>query len=129
MPERLTRLHAVLVRSRDWALSGSLVGWGNPMVPLFDLVVFLILAPELRMARLRAREAARYGARIAPGGDMVADHRIFMEWAEAYDSAGPDQRSRVMHEQWVGALPCRVLRLDSARPLGELEDEVLSAVR
>ncbi len=125
MPDRLHRLHAELVRSRDWVLSGSLVGWGNTLVPLFDLVVFITLDPALRMARLRAREQARYGARIGPGGDMAADHAMFMGWAEAYDTAGPDQRSRVLHDAWLAALPCPVLRLDSAAEPADLAAAVL----
>ena len=129
MPDRLHLLHGALVRSRSWVLSGSLVGWGNTLVPLFDLVVFVALDPALRMARLRAREQARYGARIAPGGDMATDHAIFMEWAEAYDTTGPDQRSRVLHEEWLATLPCPVLRLDSSQPAPTLAEAVLSAVQ
>jgi adenylate kinase family enzyme len=125
MPERLHRLHAALVRSRSWVVSGALTGWGNPLVPLLDLVVFLTLDPTLRMARLRAREDKRWGARILPGGDMASGHAAFMEWARAYDSAGPDQRSRSLHEAWLATLPCPVLRLDSAQPLPVLEAALL----
>ena len=129
MPDRLHLLHGALVRSRSWVLSGSLVGWGNTLVPLFDLVVLVTLDPATRMARLRAREQARYGDRIGPGGDMAAAHRIFMEWAEAYDTAGPDQRSRMLHEEWLATLPCPVLRLDSAQPVTTLAETVLSALQ
>ncbi len=129
MPDRLHLLHGALVRSRSWVVSGALTGWGNPLVPLLDAVVFVTLDPALRMARLRAREQARFGARIAPGGDMAGDHAIFMEWAEAYDTAGPDQRSRVLHEEWLATLPCPVLRLDSSQPTPALAEAVLSAVQ
>ncbi len=125
MPDRLHLLHGALVRSRSWVVSGALTGWGNPLVPLLDLVVFVTLDPAARMARLRAREAARHGARIGPGGDMAADHGIFMDWAAAYDSAGPEQRSRVLHEEWLATLPCPVLRLDSAAPASDLAAAVL----
>ncbi len=125
MPDRLHLLHAALVRSRSWVVSGALTGWGNPLVPLLDLVVFLTLEPNLRMARLRAREVARWGARIAPGGDMAAAHATFIEWAAAYDVAGPDQRSRRLHEEWLATLPCPVLRLDSTLPVPELATAVL----
>jgi hypothetical protein len=36
----------------------------------------------------------------------------FLEWARQYDHAGPEMRSRRLHEQWMAALPCRVLRLE-----------------
>jgi hypothetical protein len=128
-PERLLMLQVALVRSRSWIISGALTGWGNPLVPRLDLVVFLSLDPALRMDRLRAREAARWGARIEPGGDMADRHRAFMQWAEAYDSAGPDQRSRMLHEQWLATLPCPVLRLDSAAPVAALAKAVLTHAR
>lgn len=129
MPDRLHRLHAALVRSRSWVVSGALTGWGNPLVPLLDLVVFVTLEAGQRMARLRAREAARFGARILPGGDMAESYRTFMEWAEAYDTAGPDQRSRALHEQWLRTLPCPVLRLESTQPVAMLAEAVLLQLR
>ncbi len=129
MPDRLHQLQAALIRSRSWVISGALTGWGNPLVPLLDLVVFLTLEPSLRMTRLRAREAARFGEQIQPGGAMAESHRTFMEWAEAYDVAGPDQRSRALHEEWLAALPCPVLRLDSSGPLAAMTEAVLAQGR
>ena len=121
-------LHAALVRSRSWVVSGALTSWGNPLVPLLDLVVFLSLDPALRMARLRAREAERWGARIQAGGDMAMGHRAFMAWAEAYDTAGLEQRSRALHDAWLADLPCPVLRLDSAAPVPTLTEAALAQV-
>lgn len=129
MPDRLHLLHGALVRSRSWVVSGALTGWGNPLVPLLDCVGFLTLDRATRMARLLAREVAHHGPRIAAGGDMTEGHRIFLELAAAYDSAGPEQRSRVQHEEWLATLPCPVLRLDSARPVEALAADVLAAVQ
>src|SRR5262245_15701293 len=58
--ERLALLGERLTDER-WILSGSLVGWGDPLMLLFDLVVFVYTPSEIRMARLLEREAARYG--------------------------------------------------------------------
>jgi adenylate kinase family enzyme len=54
----------------SWVVSGSLCGWGDVAIPLFALVVFLWVPQDVRMARLRKREFARFGERILPGGDM-----------------------------------------------------------
>lgn len=108
-----------------WVLSGSASGWIAAIDPLDDIAVFLLLDPVLRMARLRRRETARFGARIAPGGDMAAHSREFLDWAESYDTAGPEQRSLVGHERWLTARTCPVLRLDSAAPVEELVAAVL----
>lgn len=70
--ERQALLGADLRRHDAWVLSGSLCGWGDVFIPLFDLVVFLSLAPHVRMARLMARERERYGGEaIAPGGTRL----------------------------------------------------------
>lgn len=111
----------------DWVFSGSALSWGQPLEPLYDLIVFLRLDPALRMERLRRRERARYGTRIAPGGDMAASSRDFLAWAEAYDTAGPQQRSLIAHEQWLAGQRCPVLRLDSAAPVEALMASVLAA--
>jgi hypothetical protein len=82
--------------------------------------VFLTLDPERRQARLKERERQRYGAAIEPGGARHAAFLAFMEWNARYDTAGPEMRSRAMHEAWIERLPCAVLRLDSSVPLAEL---------
>lgn len=40
------------------------------------------------MARLAAREVARYGAAIEPDGAMHAGSAAFMKWAVGYDEGG-----------------------------------------
>lgn len=120
MPERLERLARALDDEVGWVLSGSLDGWGDPLIPRIGADIFLRLPAPVRMDRLRAREAARFGARIAPGGDMHEGSREFLAWAESYDTAGTDQRSLARHEAWLAALPCPVLRLDAGQPAASM---------
>jgi adenylate kinase family enzyme len=111
-PERQALLGEALARHPSWVLSGSLCGWGDVFVPCFERVVFLWLAPDIRLARLVAREQARYGAAaIAPGGPRHAKSEAFLAWAARYDDGGPEERTRALHEGWLAALPCPVLRL------------------
>jgi adenylate kinase family enzyme len=124
--ERATLLAGQALPERSWILSGSALGWATLVEPLFDLIVFLRVEPALRMERLRQRELARYGARIQPGGDMVAKSREFMEWAASYDNAGPEIRSLVGHNQWLTTQTCPALWLDSSRAISNLVDEVLA---
>jgi adenylate kinase family enzyme len=65
--QRLSLLEAELTRD-SWVLSGSLMGWGDVLVPRFDLVVFLYVPPDVRLERIMERERRRYGADIDPGG-------------------------------------------------------------
>src|SRR5262245_39355765 len=88
-----------------WVVSGSLCGWGDVAIPLFELVVFLSIPSEVRMARLHRREQARFGERILPGGDMYESSQAFLAWAASYDEEGLDMRSRQRHDQWLSTLP------------------------
>ena len=87
--ERLALLTRQLPAHADWVFSGSAISWATVLEPVYDLIVFLRLDPEIRMRRLRRREAARYGARIERGGDMADASAAFLRWAEAYDTVGP----------------------------------------
>jgi adenylate kinase family enzyme len=97
--ERLALLRRALADSPSWVLSGSLCGWGDPFIPEFDLVVFLVVPTEVRLARLRAREEAWLatlpGATLRLEGDRpVAQHLARVEAAvEAGLLAAGDDRS------------------------------------
>lgn len=119
--ERLARLESALEQSPTWVLSGSLCGWGDPLIPRFELVVFLLVPTPVRLARLRAREQQRYGAAaIAAGGPLHRAHVEFIDWAGRYDSGGPDMRSRAMHEAWLASISAPVVRLEGDDPMSDL---------
>ncbi len=123
--ERQDLLLRTLPLNGDWVFSGAATKWAAPLEPYYDLVVFLRLDPVVRMARLRRREAMRFGARIQPGGDMAAINAAFIAWAEAYDTAGSSRRGLVTHEAWLADQPAPVLRLNSEAPVPELVAAVL----
>jgi adenylate kinase family enzyme len=127
--ERLRLMRELFLPRADWILSGSLDSWGDPIIPHFDLVVFLTTPKETRLQRLRAREARHFGANaVSPGGWRNKDTEAFIEWASHYDDADREGRSLARHQAWLATLPCRVLRLDGSRPLPELIAEVRSAM-
>jgi adenylate kinase family enzyme len=129
VPERLALLAEQMLGGEGWVLSGSAIGWGKPLEPLYDLIVYLRLDPSLRMRRLRRREKGRYGPRIEAGGDMEAASAAFLIWAAAYDTAGREQRSLVAHEEWLSDQKAPVLRLASCDPPDALANAVLRAVQ
>jgi hypothetical protein len=112
-----------------WVFSGAATKWAAPLESHYDLVVFLRLDPAIRMDRLRKREAARWGSRIQPGGDMAAINAAFIAWAEAYDTAGSLRRGLVTHEAWLTDQLAPVLRLDSNAPVGDLVVAVLDRLQ
>ena len=128
IPERLALMERDLDAAEDAVLSGSLVGWGDPLIPRFTLAVRLDTPTSVRMERLRQREYARFGDRILPGGDMYEQHQAFLAWAAAYDDGAPTMRSRAMHDLWQQKLSCSLLTLDGTRPVEELAEEVLQKI-
>ncbi len=106
-------LHSDLTAADRWVLSGSAVGCCETLAPLFDLTVFVYVPKDLRMERLKKREAERYGARIAPGGDRHADYLDFIAWAASYDAGPRSGRTLQKHEAWVQTLTCPVLRVEN----------------
>ncbi len=119
---RLALMREVFVPREAWVLSGSMSGWGDSIVAECDAVVFLTLDPEERRRRLESREVHR---RAGEDFDEFAWSE-FLDWAGGYDDPEFDGRSRAGHEAWLNQLDRPVLRLDSAKTLGELRDAVLS---
>ncbi len=124
-PERLALMERDLDEAEDAVLSGSLVGWGDPLMDRFTLAVRLIVPGDVRMDRLNRREYARYGRRILPGGDMYEQSQAFLAWAAQYDDGAPTMRSRAMHDLWQEKLPCPLLTLDGTLPVDELAAAVM----
>lgn len=117
--ERLALMRALFVPREAWVLSGTLRGWGDPVIAEVDAVVFLTIDPGTRMERLMDRERVRYGHTIERGGSHEAAHQDFMEWARGYENGDTPGR-QAKDERWLATLDRPVLRLDSSRPLDEL---------
>lgn len=127
--QRLALLERAVGEVRSWVLSGSLCGWGDPLIPEFELVVYLVVPTDVRLARLRAREVARYGHEaIAPGGPLHRAHLEFLDWAGRYDAGGLEMRSRALHDAWLSALPGATLRLEGDRRAAEQLARIEAAV-
>jgi adenylate kinase family enzyme len=107
--ERAQLLMGDLTAHDAWVVSGSLCGWGDVAIPLFELVVFLWVPHAVRMDRLHRREHARFGERILSGGDMYESSQAFLAWAASYDEGGLAMRSRRRHDQWLSTLPCPII--------------------
>ena len=125
IPERLALMARDLDECSDAVLSGSLAGWGDPLIPRFTLAVRLVTPTPVRMERLQQREYARYGRRILPGGDLYEQSQAFLAWAAQYDDGLPPIRSRALHDLWQQKLSCPLLTLDGTLPLDELAEAVL----
>jgi adenylate kinase family enzyme len=127
--DRLRLMDEMFLARADWVLSGGLEDWGDPVVPLFDLVVFLRVPTDVRIARLRVREAQHFGGDVVgPGGWRHAETEEFIEWASHYDDGSREGRHLARHQAWLATLACPVLRLDGQRPTADLVREVASVL-
>jgi adenylate kinase family enzyme len=121
IPIRLLKLISTLSEYDSWILSGSIMDWGNILIPEFDYVVFVFLNNEIRMKRLLIREKERYGSRINNGNDMFNTHNEFMNWASKYDIAGLEIRSLISHTEWLKKIKCPVIKIENVY---DIDDEV-----
>jgi adenylate kinase family enzyme len=120
-PAERDRLLSEQLTGEGWVLSGSVVSWDARISRALHAHHLPVVPPEIRLARLRAREIARYGDRLAPGGDMERASREFMAWAKRYETAGMEQRSLTTHNAWLAEQSAPVLRIEGALPIGEAE--------
>jgi len=120
------RLFAEMIGDRtDWIFTGSLMGWGDRFIPLLDLVVFLYVPCDCRIARLREREGRHFGNKaVAPGGWRHEETEDFIEWASHYDDGTRDGRNLGNQRAWLAGLPCTVLELQGTLPPTALADAV-----
>ena len=126
--ECLEALDADLAAKESWILSGSVMSWGNPLIPRFELAIFVSVPRETRIERLKKREVERYGNRILPGGDRYEDSQWFIEWAASYDDGTREGRSLPKHEAWLERFNCPVLRITNL-DLDESVGRVVDAIR
>ena len=100
--QRISLLLEDLERVPSAVVAGSVMEWGTELEDGFTLIVFLTLDAEIRVARLRERELARYG-RV---------DEAFLTWAAQYEIGRMSGRNRTRHEKWLSERVCPVLRLD-----------------
>ncbi len=128
--DRLRLMREMFLDRADWVLSGTLAGWGEPVATFFDLAVFVQTPTDIRLARLREREARHFGAAaVAPGGWRHQETEEFIEWSSRYDHDTREGCSLARHEAFLAALTCPALRVDGREPLEALVRKVSGALR
>jgi hypothetical protein len=115
---RATLLAADLANVPQSVTAGSVINWGPALEDSFSFIVFLTLPAELRLARLREREVARFGR---------ADPK-FLEWAAQYDGGRLDVNSRAGDEMWIAQRQCPVVRIEGDSPVPERVASVMKAL-
>lgn len=126
--ERVALMEQALAGAEHAVISGSLVDWGDALIPRFTLAVRLATDTELRIQRLKAREREEFGERIDPGGDYYENHQEFLEYARAYDTGGMNMRSRAKHDEWQKRLQCPLLVLSGGEDPAKNAAKIFQAI-
>ena len=116
---RIKLMREDIERYDNSVISGSLMGWGDELIPFFTLAIRVETATNIRLERLKAREREKFGSRIDIGGDMYDNHTRFINWAASYDNGGMDMRSKIKHDAWEKQLTCPFILLDGSLPVRE----------
>ncbi len=127
--ERINLSYKDIQEAENVVISGSLVDWGNELIPLFTLAVRVETDTNIRIERIRNRETKKFGSRIEPGGDMYKQHLDFIAWASEYDTGDTNMRSKLQYDEWEKLLLCQRILLDGATVLDENYKIVLSKIR
>jgi len=128
LEERQSILKKDLKKYDSWILSGSLCGWGDIFIPHFELVIYLWISRDIRISRLVKREKERYGSAIEPGENRHELSNEFIKWAEKYDEAGVEIRSKKLHEIWLSKLECPILRIERDMTVKERVNIVMNII-
>ncbi|MBE6617432.1 MAG: shikimate kinase [Ruminococcaceae bacterium] len=126
--ERIELIRQDIEKAENVVISGSLVDWGDVLIPLFTLAIRLDTATDVRIERLKKREREAFGSRIDKGGDMHKVHMDFIEWAKKYDTGGVEMRSKAKHDEWQNQLQCKLITLDGGASLDENFDKVRKSI-
>lgn len=113
---RIKLMKEDIERYDNVVISGSLVDWGDELIPLFTLAIRIEADTNIRLERLKIREREKFGSRIDIGGDMYDNHAEFINWAASYDDGGIDMRSKVKHDNWQKQLMCPLIIVDGSIP-------------
>lgn len=115
--DRIAFMKKDIAKYAGVVISGSLVDWGDELIPLFTLVIRVETDTAIRIDRLKRREREHFGNRIDPGGDMYENHQEFLSWAASYDTGGLDIRSKAKHDEWQKQVQSRHILLDGSLPV------------
>ena len=102
-------VQANLIQPQNWILSGSPCGWGDEVIDILDLAIFLVVPTEIRLQRIETRETIRFGEKIMQGGIQHKQYQDFIAWTRCYDTGGITGRTKALHDNWIKKLSCPIL--------------------
>jgi adenylate kinase family enzyme len=118
-----------LSSKNNYILSGPVFNWGIPGHINFDIVVFLYLPPQIRLARLKQREFERFGDIIFTDAERNRQYNDFVAFATKYED-NTANISRTLRDQrkWINTLTCKVVEIIGDTTVQERVKRVLVTI-
>ena len=91
--------------------------YGEAVLPHYKAAVLVEVPRDIRLARVKARSFAKFGARMQPGGDLYESEKRFYDLIAA--------RPEDYATRWLDAVDIPVLRVDGTKSVGENIDMIL----
>ena len=104
-------LLAEVQRDEHFVFAAVRGNYGEKVLPHYKAAVLVEVPREVRLARVKARSFAKFGARMLPGGDLYESEKRFYDIVAARPE---DYASR-----WLDTVDIPVLRVDGTKPVGE----------
>ena len=110
--DEVERLLLEEVRRDDRFVFAAVRGnYGEEVLPHYKAAVLVEVPREIRLARVKARSFAKFGARMQPGGDLYESEKRFYDLIAA--------RPEDYATRWLDTVDIPVLRVDGTQPVGE----------
>ena len=110
--DEVERLLLEEVRRDDRFVFAAVRGnYGEEVLPHYKAAVLVEVPREIRLARVKARSFAKFGARMQPGGDLYESEKRFYDLIAA--------RPEDYATRWLDTVDIPVMRVDGRKPAGE----------
>ena len=115
--DEVERLLLEEVRRDDRFVFAAVRGnYGEEVLPHYKAAVLVEVPREIRLARVKARSFAKFGARMQPGGDLYESEKRFYDLIAA--------RPEDYTTRWLDTVDLPVLRVDGTKSVGENIDMI-----
>ena len=108
--EEVQKLLLADIKKYDqFVLSSVNCDYGNEINSFYDCVVYINVAQEIRIQRVKQRSIAKFGNRVLEGGDMFEQEQKFFEFVTS--------RTMDKTDEWVYSVDCPVIYVDGTKPI------------
>ena len=116
--DEVERLLLEEVRRDDRFVFAAVRGnYGEAVLPYYKAAVLVEVPRDIRLARVKVRSFAKFGARMQPGGDLYESEKRFYDLIAA--------RPEDYATRWLDTVDIPVMRVDGTKSVGKNIDTIL----